>query len=424
MKKTEPLSSALYLYSMSEHLPSTVRYCIKMNELVNGEILKKAVDTTFRRYPYLKKSLIEDSTGRYLVDNPEPIAVIETDGKVVLGSKQTNFQLVAISYSGQFIYFNNSHAILDGRGRVPVLKTLMYYYCSERYGENVQIDGVNLADSPIDPAEYAEPLDAVIDTNFSTHISSGPIVGEPMELLSMGLVHSEGRMKKTILKIDEKDFMSVCRQSDATPNTGLCVILCRAIRSIHPDSPKVPVASVAVDLKNFYGTPQTCYPAAWLTCMEYNKEMESLPFDEQCTIFRGKLILDTDKSNMSLLASSFQQFSKAIVAQKDLKSKMDFLATALSSAAPRTFSVSYAGKTSYGTCDAHIRGLASEVFVLSPMTLEITVAGGSFFVTYSQMFEEDIYFNAFLKELSSLGVEYRIVDEAYIDGPGMNIIKG
>lgn len=423
MTKSEPLSTAFYLYTMSEHMPSTVRYCIKMTDPVDGDALKSAVDTAFRRYPYLKKSLVEDSKGRYLIDNPRPIAVLETDGKVILNSEQTNFQLVAISYSGQFIYFNNSHAILDGRGRVPVLKTLLYYYCTARYGVEVSVDGVNLADSPIDPAEYAEPLDSVISTDVFPSISPCAVEGEPMGLMSMGLVHSEGRMRKKILKIDEKQFMALCHHSDATPNTGLCLVMCRAIRRVHPDSPKVPVASVAVDLKDTFGTPRTCYPAVWVVNMAYDRQMESLPFEEQSTIFRGKLILDTDKSNMVRLADSFQQFSKAVLAQKDLESKQAFLASALSSAAPGTFSVSYAGKSSYGTCDAYVHGTASEVFVFSPMTMEVTVAGGSFFLTYSQLFEEEVYFNAFLEELDALGVDYAIESDSYIDGPGMNIIK-
>lgn len=422
MKKSEPLCTALYFYTMSEELPSTVRYCIKFNDPIDGDILRRATEKTFRRYPYLMKSFVEDSLGRYLIDNPRPVPVIETDGKIYLNSEETNYHLVAISYSGQFMYFNNSHAILDGRGRVPVLKTLLYYYCTERYNEEVTMDDLNLIDTPIDPAEYADPLMNEVNAS-STHISSGAIKGEPMNLMSMGLVHSEGRMKKIIMKFDEKNFMSICKQSDATPNTGICVLLCRAIRSVHPDSPKVPIASIAVDLKNTFGTPKTCYPAAWVSCMEYNKEMENLPFEEQCTIFRGKLILDTDPSNMACLAGGFKDFCKAIVSQKDLESKCNFVKSALSQAAPYTFAVSYAGKNNFGACDAHIRGIASEVFVVSPMTLEVTVAGGSFFVTYSQMFEEDVYFKAFLKELSSLGIDYRIVDESYIDGPGIKIQK-
>lgn len=421
MTKSEPLCTALYFYSMSEELPSTVRYCLKFNDPIDGEILKRATEQTFKRYPYLKKSFVQDKYGRYLIDNPRPVPVIENPGKIYLNSEETNYHLVAISYYGQFLYFNNSHAILDGRGRVPVLKTLLYYYCTERYNEKITMPDLNLADSPVDPAEYADPLMNEVDTSSSVHISSGAIKGEPMNLMSMGLVHSEGKMKKRILKFDEKYFMHVCKHSDATPNTGICVLLCRAIRSIHPDSPKVPVASVAVDLKNTFGTPKTCYPAAWVSCMEFNKEMESLPFDEQCTIFRGKLILDTDPSNMACLAAGFRDFCKAVVPQKDLESKCNFLSNALSQAAPYTFAVSYAGKNDFGECGAHIRGIASEVFVLSPMTLEVTVAGGNFFVTFSQLFEEDIYFNAFLKELESLGVEYRIVDESYIEGPGIKI---
>lgn len=62
-----------------------------------------------------------------------------------------------MTYWKNFICFNNTHAIFDGRGRYDVLHTIVYYYCTYKYNETVDMPGVKLAGSPIDPSEYEDP---------------------------------------------------------------------------------------------------------------------------------------------------------------------------------------------------------------------------------------------------------------------------
>lgn len=46
------------------------------------------------------------------------------------------------------------------------------------------------------------------------------------------------------------------------------------------------------------------------------------------------------------------------------------------------------------------------------MLIEVTSADGWFDLAISQEWQEDVYFNAFLKELTSLGLEYDLLYSA------------
>lgn len=58
----------------------------------------------------------------------------------------------------------------------------------------------------------------------------------------------------------------------------------------------------------------------------------------------------------------------------------------------------------YGSCDKHIRGLYPECNCGYEMNIEITVAGGYFLLDISQMWKEDVYYEAFLCELEANGL--------------------
>ena len=145
-------------YCLNEHISKSFRYIVHMKDEVDGKALRDALDITMTRYPYLKKRIVADGKGYMLEDNDLPLVVKESDKPMTLCGSESNYHLFALTYFGKDIFFNNVHAIFDGRGRGPMLHTLMYYYCKMRYGGEEEMPEVWLAGTPVDPAEYFDPF--------------------------------------------------------------------------------------------------------------------------------------------------------------------------------------------------------------------------------------------------------------------------
>lgn len=417
------LSGVPYYFGVRKGPAGTVRYTVKMKDEVDGAALEKAVRTAFKRYPYLKKSLVRHGLDRRIVDNPAPIAVLHTAEHVTLNSPEVNNHLIAISWYGNYIYFNNSHGMMDGRGRTNILKTLLYYYCKERYGEDIEMENVFLEDSRIDPAEYEEPFE-------TPDLKRTEKIKLPSDLLPLSKKHTlslskasalkkNDYLKMTLFRFDEKSFMQLCKSSDATPNTAVSLVFMRALDKMFPDGKKIPVASVCVDTRKAFGKPKTHLSTTLFGKLAFERAMRGKSFAEQNTILRGQLMLTADPDSQKRIGRLYSivfRITRAmrIVALKDFFIKSIVGATSAS----YSFMVSYAGKVSYGDCDKHIHGLVSAPYVSeAEIMMELTVADGYFYVSWFQMWDDDIYLDAYVKELSELGVPAEILATEKIDGP-------
>ena len=75
-----------------------------------------------------------------------------------------------------------------------------------------------------------------------------------------------------------------------------------------------------------------------------------------------------------------------------------------------TFAISYSGKKSFGSADRYITALypAGEPIGIG-ILIEITAADGWFYITFMQDWREDVYFNAFLKQIVTLGIDFDLL---------------
>lgn len=417
------LSGVPYYFGVRKGPAGTVRYTVKMKDEVDGAALEKAVQTAFKRYPYLKKSLVRHGLDRRIVDNPAPIAVLHTSEHVTLNSPEVNNHLIAISWYGNYIYFNNSHGMMDGRGRTNILKTLLYYYCKERYGEDIEMENVFLEDSRIDPAEYEEPFE-------TPDLKRTEKIKLPSDLLPLNKKHTlslskasglkkNDYLKMTLLRFDEKSFMQLCKSSDATPNTAVSLVFMRALDKMFPDGKKIPVASVCVDTRKAFGKPKTHLSTTLFGKLAFERAMRGKSFAEQNTILRGQLMLTADPDSQKRIGRLYSIVFKTTRAMRIVALKDFFIKSIVgATSASYSFMVSYAGKVSYGDCDKHIHGLVSAPYVSeAEIMMELTVADGYFYVSWFQMWDDDIYLDAYVKELSELGVPAEILATEKIDGP-------
>ncbi len=403
-----------WYYTINGDYCVTIRVEMRMREPVDGDALRKAVDITMKRYPYLGKRLKASLFRYYLVENKEPVAVVATDKPVNLGGREANWHQFAFSYSGNSIYLNQTHGIFDGRGSYPFTSTFLHYYCLFRYNEDAQIPKMNLEGSPIDPEEYIDPFTRPLPKSVM-RLKNADKLKRALRLERMGLV-TPSSMCYHRIKINEAELMRLCKSSDASPNTALSVLMCRAIRKMHPDAKAPVVTSIFCDARSALKAPLSHHSLAAPLCISYDKRMDNMEFSAQNTIFRGKLMVLSDDETMLRKQRFMKRLYKCLnlLPLLCLKRLVGRLGRVLSFNTC-TFFISYARNSSFGDCDRHIDVYSPLQYVRgSGLTLEISTVDECFMVTWLQEWKERVYLDAFLKECDSIGLGYELLDSGEV----------
>ncbi len=396
-------------YCLNEHISKSFRYIVHMKDEVDGEALRHALDITMTRYPYLKKRIIADGKGYMLEDNDLPIVVKKSDKPMTLCGSESNHHLFALTFFGKDIFFNNVHAIFDGRGRGPMLHTLMYYYCKIRYGEEVEMQDVWLAGTPIDPAEYFDPFTVPLPQTDDL-LPLPEIPAKALRLEEQGLV-VRSRQYLHYIRIHEKQLMSLCKSSDGTPNTILSLLMCHAIDKLHPNAQEPIIGQIYCDYRHVVGAEKSHHNMVTTLPLVYEHSMRDMSLEKQNTAMRGNILYLSDPSILLHTVTGIKAACEAVNSLPTLQAKFDAVAQGMGAFFNQTtFAISYSGKKSFGTCDKHIEALfpAGEPIGIG-ILMEVTAADGWFYVVFMQDWREDVYFNAFLKEIVSLGLDFDLL---------------
>lgn len=408
-------------YCLNENVSKSFRYIIHMKDEVDGEVLRKALDITMTRYPYLKKRIVADDRGYTLEDNELPLVVKESDVPMTLCGSESNYHLFALTYFRRDIFFNNVHAIFDGRGRGPMLHTLMYYYCKMRYNEDVDMPGVWLAGTPVDPAEYLDPFTQPLPEIDDLLPMPDPLP-KALRLEDQGLV-VRSKQHLHYIRINEKQLMSLCKSSDGTPNTILSLLMSRAIDKLHPDAQDPIIGQVYCDYRSAVGAEKSHHNMVTTIPLVYDHTMRDMPLERQNTIMRGNILYYSDPNILLHTVSGIKAACEAVNGLPTLQDKFGAVGQGMADFfAQTTFAISYSGKKSFGSCDRHIQALfpAGEPVGIG-ILMEVTAADGWFYVVFMQDWREDVYFNAFLKEIVSLNLDFDLLYSSEAKAPAFSL---
>ena len=88
----------------------TVRLRLRLDSPIDKNAMRKAIDKTSARYPYLCVTLRKDNYKLYYEHNDKPVALINSLDKITLNSPETNDHIWAICYEdcGSFPAFGNN----------------------------------------------------------------------------------------------------------------------------------------------------------------------------------------------------------------------------------------------------------------------------------------------------------------------------
>lgn len=407
-------SSAIYYYgSVPGKVQNTFRIILKLDEDICKDSLRSALDKCQERYPYLmvkiKKSIKELS----LVYNDLPFTITHTKDTVTLGTEETNYHFLALSFYDQSLVLTVFHGLVDGRAAIEFLKTLLYYYVMEKYHETPASEGVRLAEDEIAPEEYTDPMTTInIDDSLKSLIT-----GKEDETLfrieKADKRITKGRQYNYRVKVPQSSLMNYCRTNDASPATLFSLLIARAAKRLNPETTDSIIGGLARDLRPALHAPKSHYSNVGMIFWTFDEKIQRLTFEKQNTSIRGRIILKNDEDTVKSGIRSSKQFYEFVRKlpfvwlKKALLKKLIVL-----NLGRQTFAVSYVGKSSFGSAEKHIREMYTDADCPGTnIMLEVNAINDAFFLSFVQEWKERLYFDAFCKEMETIGLDYEIMGE-------------
>ena len=403
---------ATMLYATA-HGSYAVRLHLRLDRTIDENALRSSVDKTAERYPYLCVSLKKNEKEFYYVENKLPIAIGHTASPLKLGTDEANGHVWSISYEEDRLFLDFYHGKTDGTGAYQLLTTLLYYYFTEQ-GYSLNPTGIKTLDTAIDVSEINDPLERLPLVDLSKIEFPAPVTALNL-MKESDLERSSGKGMIYRLLIPEESFLPFTKENDASPGIMVSVLMARAIERLHPDHDAPIVSNYIVNARPMLGAEDTLHNCTGRVVLNYDEKVRKMSLERQCTIYRGKTILQSDEETVRGMMTVAATMSQTILDLPDLQTKMSFARQSMESTYDAaTYMVSYVGRWKHPEIGEHIREFWTETPVGTFPLIEMAAVNGNICVSILQPFEEDLYFKELKDELESNGIEYTDCGHAFV----------
>lgn len=224
------------LYVTTKESPNEIRIRIRLRDLIDPEILRRAVDTTMKRYPYFCVEL-QKKEGQYVfAENHRPVVISDSLHGVELNSEASNYHMIAFCWQDNWIVLDVFHGMTDGTGAYEVVRTLLYYYCSDRYDVRLKEEGIRLVGDEISMEEWSDPVANRTDLPLPKRNEQ---LSDALNLITSAGLEEDRRHTVYSIAVSEAEFMKFNLDNDGSPGTMVSLLLSRAIAKLFPEAENV-----------------------------------------------------------------------------------------------------------------------------------------------------------------------------------------
>ncbi len=406
------------LYSSNWGQSHIIRLRIRMRDLVDADVMRRAVDQTMKRYPYFCVELKKNGE-YYLAPNERPVTVTNSLSGVELNTAEANYHLISFSYSDNWIIMDVSHAITDGTGAYEVIRTFLYYYLTERYGAELPKDGVRLVGDVVPDEEWIDPVARLADLSVP---EGGQMANALNPSKAAGL---ENELRPTVYSIalSESEFMRFNAENNGSPATMVSLLLSRALSRLFPDNTDVIRVTVAVNQRSALKAPLAHQCLVGAAFLEYDENIRALPLKHQAAAYREMVFAQTT-DEMALAGLANQNGITRMILSKQSDSERAAAAEMIDEMTKdfTSATVSYVGKLNYPEAEKYIRDFRLWTRGTGgAIVIEISAVSGKFTLDFIQPFADPMFVNAFLKELDENGITYDLRDVMQLETPDVNL---
>jgi len=370
---------------------NTMGAVLWLRDPVDGDILRYAVEEMRSRFPYFYVKPAYRGDDLITVPNDLPMTVRNTWEPIRFHSEASNGHLAAWKYEDHRLAFEISHALSDGTGFMPYIKSTMYLYLSKATGQTFDPAGFRLRGDVIPESETGDPFR---ELDFDS--VKGPLYKKKPIPDFFRLVNTAKTEKTAFyMKLPETQVMRYCREYDGSPNVLISVLLAKAARRLDPESEKTITVSVCVNHKAMLGNHNNYRLFVGEAVLDFPKERDLEDFTKTCTIARGQLMLQAQPEN-SLW---------------EIRQMKRMLPPPSPDIAQASICISYVNSRSFGPLDPYIEELyvVTSLSKITDVLCMISCLNHSFFLAFLQPFSSDKYFRCFLNELDALGISYEVL---------------
>ena len=396
------------LYSSRRDSPTVIRIRIRMRDLIDPEILRSSVETTMLRYPYFCVEL-RNKNGRYVfIDNKRPVVITASLHGVELNSEESNYHMIAFSYKDNRIELDVFHGLTDGTGAYEVIRTLLYYYCSKRYGMKLNGEGIRLVGDEISPEEWVDPVEYSSDLPTPARVD----LSNALNLIEMSGFSPESGKSVYSVAVPESEFMQFNVGNNGSPGTMIALFLSRTIAKLYPDAKDLIRIALCVNQRNALRSPKAHHSLVGGVMLEYKDKLKNWPLDRQATAYRGMVFAQTTDEAVLEGVNTQKGVTQLLLSKETDQERME-VAGYIGRLSNRvvTATVSYVGKADFKEAERYIRDFRSWTSLSGNLPLiEMSAVNGRFVLDIIQPFSDPVYVNAFLKELDDNGITYDLQD--------------
>ena len=374
-------------FSVPEH-QNILGMILSLREPVDGKILRCAVEEMRERFPYFYVKAMYKGEDLVTVPNDLPMTVRNTWEPIRLHSEASNYHLAAWKYEGRRLAFEIHHALTDGSGLLPYIKSTMFLYLSKVTGKTFDPAGFRLPGDEIPKSETGNPF-----SELDIESTDAPLY-KKKPISDFFRLTDTADAKKTVfyVKLSEAQIMQYCRDFDGSPNVIVSILLAKAARRWDPGCEKTVTVSVCVDRKAMLGNYNNYRMSVGEAILDFPKGRDTEDITKTCTIARGQLMLQAQPEN-SLW---------------EIKQMKQMIPPPSPDIAQATICVSYVNSRSFGPLDPFIEELytVTSLSKITDILCEITCINHHFFLAFMQPFSSEKYFRCFLDELDAAGISY------------------
>ena len=311
-----------------------------------------------------------------------------------------------------------SHALSDGAGVIPYIKSAVYLYLCRKTGLALDPDGIRLPGDVIPESETGNPFAGLDIDGAKVPMYTKPPIGDFYRVND----GEDNEQQLHCIKIAESELIRYCRDYDGSPNAMIAVLLARAAKEYAPENDKTVSVAVAIDYKAMLGTYDNYRMYANVVELDFPKNRSLDDLMKSCTAARGQMMLQAQPEN-ALWAVKNRKLNFEKLSQLPLEVKLG--AVAKSAGSMRwSFTVSYVNSRSFGSTDPYIDAVyAIAEPGVSDISCEIFCNNHNFVLSISQTFTADRFIELFLKELSSVGINYEVFRKEPLHMAGIEPFK-
>lgn len=392
-----------FLHS-NESNRNSMKIEVQLADAIDGVLFKDAVRKTMKRYPYYCVTLGYEEGEYFFAENDRPVVILNSLASPTFNTEETNMHFISFGYKDDWIVINMFHILTDGTGLYSVLRTLLYYYCGERYGVSEEPKNVRLLGQPVSEVEWYDPYQTLKPVPLNPKPMPGPAVnirkGIPEEDRTSALFH---------LLVPEKEFMDFCVRHDSTPATMICLLLCRIIHRMFPDAQEAIRFLLCTNDRKFLNAEQSCFNMVGTIPLELKPEMYDWSLTRQATVFRGMVFAETFEKNALVRANETKMLCETIKAIEGEQQRAAFVQQAIGGIVHSICGmVSYVGKSAFPNADPYIRDVRSFAESAAGLGVQLAAFNGSFMLEMIQQFQDDRYIQALRKELEKYGIPTKL----------------